>query len=360
LHRRGGPAFVYRIVSQPYAPGFTLAAGVDVANAPHGGVVAIPVTAVRRGYDGPITLAVEGIDGLKLSGQTIAEKKNDTNLLLTVPESLSPGSLAHLRITGTAKVGEQTLSAVARCSKALSASLAGLPYPPPSLGALVALGVGPAAADFFELSMEGDSIVWPQGASTVEAKVTLKRLDKFNDPVQVAVAGLPPGVTAQVEPIAAGQTSTKLTLTGPPQMPAGDYPLSVTGTGTFNLQPKRVELAAAKIRVVPPVELALEAPDHVAPGSGEKLKVTLARHAAGLGEVAVSWQELPAGVRINGPETIAADANSAQYTVQVESSVTVPSVVLRAVANAVVGERPVRCSSSVAVLRIESVQVARP
>ncbi len=78
LENRGGVGFPYRIVVEPLLPEFQLTPAESEVNVPRGGAAVIPVTVVRKGYSGPITVTVAepppGITvrpGLIGGGQTV-------------------------------------------------------------------------------------------------------------------------------------------------------------------------------------------------------------------------------------------------------------------------------------------------
>ncbi len=105
----GGADHVYRIdVSDAYA-GFTLNAEQTQYTAPQAGTFVVKVLAQRRGYNGPIELAVEGLgDGVKLEGQTF--EGAETLLKITLPADIPAGEIRHATIVGKAKIGEETVT----------------------------------------------------------------------------------------------------------------------------------------------------------------------------------------------------------------------------------------------------------
>lgn len=141
LNRRSGPDFVYRINVQPYSPGFALVVENDKYDTAQGAPLKIKVTVRRRDYNGPVTLSVEGIDGLTVADNVLAEGAGETQLTVTPPAACAPGSIKHLRIIGAAKIGETEVRVPASTQDALKKTLNGLPYPPDVLDGLVALGI---------------------------------------------------------------------------------------------------------------------------------------------------------------------------------------------------------------------------
>ena len=106
-NHRGGADEVYRILVEPYQAGFTLQAAAEKVDAPQNGVFIVKVTAVRRDYNGPITLAVEGAgDGCVVRNNIIPEGKPETTLSVMLGPSIQAGQTAMLKIIGQAKIGE--------------------------------------------------------------------------------------------------------------------------------------------------------------------------------------------------------------------------------------------------------------
>ena len=62
-------------------------------------------------------------------------------LKVTLPESAAPGSLAHFRIIGSAKIGENEVRLVTRTTPALGRVFSPMLFPPRELDGFIALGV---------------------------------------------------------------------------------------------------------------------------------------------------------------------------------------------------------------------------
>ena len=192
LTQRGGPEFVYRVEAARFAPSFQLALDVDKVDVPQQGWLVMKVTAARSGYDGPIELAVHGLpDKCEISGETIAEKKNDTTLKIRLPEKTSPGALFALTVTGTGKAKDQALSATANSMAAWRKATPNLLYPDLAWVETVGVGVGPVFPKFFEISVAKKELSLAEDAKELKVKVSLKRLEKFADALTGALEGLP-------------------------------------------------------------------------------------------------------------------------------------------------------------------------
>ena len=99
-------------------------------------------TCVRRDFDGPITLALAGLDaGFALTNQVIAEKQTSATVSVTVPANLRPGELRHFAVTGTGRIGETQVETRATTLPALQAQFPALLHPPRELDGLLTLSV---------------------------------------------------------------------------------------------------------------------------------------------------------------------------------------------------------------------------
>lgn len=303
LHRRGGSEFAYRVEIKPFEPGFSLAAEAERLNVPKGGVFVVKVTCARRGYDGPITLSVAGAgEGLALAGNVIPEKKNETTLNVTVPSAIEQGQLLNIRIVGKAQIGEKEFTATASTMGPLRGAFSGLPNPPASLDGVIGLGVAGPFPDFFKLLVDGGHVAYPQLVGKTTLKVKTERLNKFDGPINLAVDGLPAGVTAEVKPIEKGKGEIDIAVSGVAALAEGDYPIRITGTAAHQNQPKTVVLNDVILRVVKPLAVQLAPAGPLTAGATQKLKVVLTRYGEEKGPVTVRLENLPPGV--SGPEGI--------------------------------------------------------
>ncbi|MBI4585221.1 MAG: PPC domain-containing protein [Planctomycetes bacterium] len=250
LYRRGGPEHAYRVEIEPYRQGFLLAVDADKFDAPRGGIFVAKVTCVRRDYNGPIVLSVEGAgEGLVLANHTILEGKNETLLSATLPSGLETGRAFAIGILGRAKIGEGEFTAKASTLGALRKVLHGLPYPPAALDGAIGLGIGPVFPSFFELSVASQIVLLPQPNGKTTFKIMVKRLNAFEEQITVALDLLPAGVMAEFKPIEKGKSETDVTLSGSAALEEGDYAFRITGRGTFQNQPQQVILENVVLRI---------------------------------------------------------------------------------------------------------------
>jgi len=69
LTRQGGPRFQYHLMLETLPGGFSLGTAIERASVPAGDTCEIEVKAQRRDYDGPIQLALAGLDELPADGR---------------------------------------------------------------------------------------------------------------------------------------------------------------------------------------------------------------------------------------------------------------------------------------------------
>jgi hypothetical protein len=268
-NHRGGVDVAYRIVATPYQAGFDLAAEAEKVDAPQNGVFVVKVTAARRDYNGPITLAVEGAgEGHVLRHNIIPEGKPETTLHVTLGAPLTAGHFGTLKIVGTAKVGEADFSATASTLGALRGAFAGLPNPPNVFDGTLGLGVGPVFPQFFTLASASPVASLLKAGATSTVNVSVARTNGFEDAVSVAVAGLPEGVTAKPAQIEKGQNEVAVELTSAKAIPPGKHPIKLVGNASFQNQPQEFAFDQAAI-TGPPVALAF-APAGALPVGGKQ------------------------------------------------------------------------------------------
>ena len=253
LLRRGGPAFAYRLRVEPFTPGFALIAETNRFNPPQGGVFTAKVTAQRRGFNGPITLALGSAAAkFQLSSNVIAQGKSETILRADVPADIGQGTLLLSQITGHATSETNVLTATASTWSAVSRAWPTVPFPPPVLDGLLAIGVGPKQPDFFQLALATNVVQFPAAGGKASFTVRVTALDKaFDSKVGFAFERLPTGLLAKLtkEPKGAGEYVVELSSTA--KVPAGDSEFQIIGTGTFRDETRRITLAKVPLHITP-------------------------------------------------------------------------------------------------------------
>jgi hypothetical protein len=314
LLRGGGPQQAYRVEIKPFRAGFTLALETDKLDFPQEGTVVTKVTCGRRDYGGPITLSVEGLgEGVVIAGETIPQGKNETQLKITLPAGVNAGHLLSARIVGRAKVGDADFETSADTVAGLKKIMADAPYPAPALDGLLAAGIGPVYPPFFELSIDGGRVSFPELVGAASFRVKLKRLDgNFKAPIGVAIENLPEGITAEVKPVGKGEAEYDVTLKGPEKLPETLPALRIVGTGEHNNQTKRVVLADVPLAVVKPLAVSVAPAGPIAPGGQQKIKITATRMTDEKTAIALVWRKRPTGIEAPAEVAIAPDASEVE------------------------------------------------
>ena len=113
---RGGTDYAYRVLMQASdtAPDFELQIAQNVINLPRKAEVKLKVKAIRKnGMNGAIAISVDGLpDGVTVTGNTIADKKTETDLVFKATETANL-SLAELRIEGNALIADKPIAKTA-------------------------------------------------------------------------------------------------------------------------------------------------------------------------------------------------------------------------------------------------------
>jgi hypothetical protein len=269
-NHRGGPDDVYRILVEPYQAGFTLSAAAEKVDAPQNGVFVVKVTAARRDYNGPITLALEGAgEGCMLANNIIPEGKPETTLSVTLGPGLTAGHMAVIKIVGQAKIGALDFRATASTLVAMRTGLSGLPFPPDVLDGALGLGVAPVFPQFFQLAAPEPVVPLFLPNSPSNLKVVLTRSNGFDDKVALAVEGLPAGVTAKAAAIEKGKAEVALELASPQAIAPGKHTFRLVGTATFQNQPQKFVIDQVALQG-PPIAVSFAPAGPLAVGGKQK------------------------------------------------------------------------------------------
>ena len=119
---RGGSGYAYRVFLQASdtEPDFEMQTAQDVLNVPRKAEVKLKVKAVRKnGMNGAIAIAVNGLpEGVTVTGTTIAEKNNETDLVFRATDSAKL-SFSELTIVGSASIGVKSIERIATRQRSL-------------------------------------------------------------------------------------------------------------------------------------------------------------------------------------------------------------------------------------------------
>ena len=291
----GGLAFAYRVEIKPFDGGFSLSLEKETLNVPCGGTGVTKVTALRRSYQGPIELLVDGDrDEIQLGDNIIQKGKNETNLKITFPDRFDSGQWKFVRLRGKATIGDANYTTSASTRLALRQVMPQTPYPPASLVGQIAVGFRAPFPPFFDLKFAGKTVYFPQLEGASQFKLTVKRLnDNFKSAIAFRIEGLPEGIKAEVKPVKEGSSEYIVTQTGPGDLPEGVHHIRIVGTATFQNQTKQVVVDGIPFHIVKPLVIRLEPQGTLSPGGRQTMKIRVRRFGDQRHPVVLHWKEGP-------------------------------------------------------------------
>lgn len=284
-----GPSECYRLVIEPYEPGFDVTLDMDRYDVPAGGIVPIPVTAVRRDFNGPIKLCVTGSTPFQGEG-VIYPGESSALLFVRCPDSVAPGAHA-LAVEAKAMIDGQPVTAYANVRAAISRELAGLPFPPPMLVDEFGLAVTDAAPFTLSVSLPRADLF--RGG---ELPVTIKarRGSKFTGEIDLAPLGLPPVLSVTPNNIASGKDAATIDVKTAATAPLRPFSVDFLGKARFHDRDYTIAAAPGVLNVVSPFQLHVaKAPVKIARGGKVKLLVSAIRGGGYQGPIALEVQNLP-------------------------------------------------------------------
>jgi hypothetical protein len=318
----GSPGHVYRIdLSETYG-GFTLHAEQTQYSAPHGGTFVVKVLAQRRGYNGPIELAVEDLgEGVTLEGNNL--EGGETLLKVTLPAGIPQGEMRLARIVGKAKVSDAIVSVSANQREPLMAMFPNALSLPTELESTIAVGVGPPFPAFFDLSVAGATVYFPQlvGASSFDVNIN-RTNDAFKDPISLVVEGLPAGIQAEIAPVDDGLKEYRVSLKGPADLAEQVAPIRISGSSKFQDQARTVELPDVSLRVTQPLVVSVAMSGPIVAGGGQQADVQLQRFGDNPQPVRLQVSDGPAGLSAPIFVTVPGDANQVKIPLTADAAAT--------------------------------------
>ena len=318
LVKRGGPDFAYRINVESFQAGFDLAASTDTLNVPLQGTARVSVTAIRRGYDGPIELSLADAPAM-VAGTGVVIGPGQTTAMLTVLNSgaAPDGKIYQIKVLGKAKIGEVEFTSQATVSAAQRVAFAATPLPPQVVSTAVALGTNPQP--FFVLRTEPAEIVFGKNLSAT-VKIKSIRAADFPEAITLAVEpaanGLPAGITAAVKPIDKDKNEIEIVFTAAAAAPLGSFSGVLIGTGKKGNDTVVQAAPAIRLTLSAPFSLKTEIGDgKIIKGAMLKGKVVAVRNPAYNGPIVLTFANLPKGVT-------AADATIPEAKSEIEITLT--------------------------------------
>lgn len=313
----------YRIELDETYPGFRLTAEQPQYNAPQGGTFTVKVTADRRGYSGPIELAVEGLGPeVVLAGDKF--EGGETLLKITLPASIAAGEMRLAKIVGKAKVGEETVEVAASQREPLRTLFPSTMTLPPQLVDSVAIGVSPPFPPFFDVAIPGNEVYFPQLVGASSFDISINRTNAaFKDAVSFSLEGLPKEITAKVEPVGDGLKAARVSLSGPADFAEGEFSLRIVGTGIFQDQTHKAILDNVKLRVTKPLVVSVAMLGPIVAGAQQQAEVNLQRFGSDPQPVRLQVGDGPTG--LSAPISVNVPADTAQVKFPLTAEAAAPA-----------------------------------
>ncbi len=318
LHHRGGQDHAYFVTVEDINAGFALTALNDTLNVPRRGTTMVTVNAQRNGYSGPITIEAKSLpDGVHAHPTIIGPGQTSAVLTLSANESASSETAYPVAVTGSAKIGNETVVVAASFAQALKNVLDGLPWPPEPLTAAAIASVAPEP-EFTLKARESKITFGPLLTKTVQ--VDVQRNDGVEGEITIAASGdgngLPAGVTIDAKPIPKDKTQTSVTFTATDKAKLGEFTAVLTGT----LKKDKDSITYPSPGVVLQLQQALKISvrntnNRVRRGEELALAIKVTRNDAFEGPVELRFEKLPDGV-VAAPVTLAAQQSEVELILQ--------------------------------------------
>jgi hypothetical protein len=332
---RGGVNFGYRLTITPALPDFELRPTVSELNVPRGSAAVLSVAVTRRGYTGPLQLAVTKLPpGLTVQGGHVPA--TGTLGVLTVNASADAPAIADpvlLRIEGKATIDSKEIVRVAEQRIVLSKD----GNPASSALTLPGLAVGLSGAEPFGVQAPPTLEVVKGYATPLPVTLTRSMTTAMlpievlaTVPLTALVPGQPPPpgtFTLPPATAAAGATSAALTLTPGPNAPEGPVTVLVQGKTKIANVDRIVTAPALTLTVRPPFTVELATPAlTLTPGQTVPLKGKIVRQPVFKEAVTLTLAGLPAGVTLATPlSPVPGTANEFAIDLKVDPKFAVPA-----------------------------------
>jgi uncharacterized protein (TIGR03000 family) len=274
-----------------------------------GGKKTIPVKVIREGFEGPVTVKLQGLPG------------SDKPLEVLIPAEKTEGT-AEIVIDKTASEGSVDLKVLASGGKATAEGQIKLTVKAPPKPALLTLDL-PATVEV----TSGDKTVIP---------VKVVR-ESFEGPVKVKFAGVPDGGRLPELTIPPGQSEGSVELALAKETKEGTYEVKAAAVGGTAKGEATTRLKVIKLSKVAALQLSTPPVLNLQVGGFAKLlPITVAREGFE-GPVTLKFEGLPAGVTISDM-TVPADKDKVYAETAVTDSADAGEMDIKVVAVAEMGK----------------------
>lgn len=295
-------------------------AGTGALSLDRGGTATLLVRAFRNGYNGPISLKVEGLpEGVQANPAQIPAGQNDATLSL-VADFEAPSTTAWLRVIGSGQVEQNAKSGAAVRLDRLAQQPVVFSSLPVS-GAVeqelpaVALGISQLGAELAVRGVLASAVV--PGAS-VPLRVRIKRREGYAGEVAIELLNLPTGLSGSAVKIAADRSEAEVQLLASPELTPGKHLFEIEGTLAVADKKEPIKTVfPVEFEAFPPVSLELAAQQLDVPrGGSAKVELLLHRHGPVV-PIELTLSQLPRGLAA-ADTAIPADAERFSLTIQAD------------------------------------------
>ena len=312
LDRRGGVGFPYRITVEPAPSGFQLNVAESQVSVPKGGAAAVAVTAVRRGYNGPITLSVASAPaGLTFRPGTIPEGQTVGSLTLSATPDAGFG-VVDVKVVGSGQGPTGPISVIGSKQVVFSQ----VQNFPTNMVTVNALAVAPALARPVSIEAPGDPVEVLHGLGGPIA-LRVKREEKAEGALAITLVPASAGLAVPAGKIGDKDTEGTVTVNVDPAAPLGLVSIALIVKGKIGGKDLTLGVPEITLNIVRPAAIELAAPAvEVKAGGSVEVKGKVTRKGAFKDPVKVSINGLPAGLKAE-PVTVAPDVS--EFTIKISA-----------------------------------------
>ncbi|MHC5544711.1 hypothetical protein ACYOEI_41290, partial [Singulisphaera rosea] len=227
----GGVGFSYRLVVEPAVPSFRLALDDWQVSVPRNGLALIPVTVTRSGYEGPISLDVQGIaEGTGLSAVPATVPAGHARGILALKAGAEGTSqVQELQVVGKGEDGRVVVASgsVVFAKQTMADPGFGMSGTIPSYSRpVLSLVAAMAKASPIRLVPTAERLAVTRGGS-VEATLKVERTGNDRATYKVVALAPPTGLSVAEAKIGEDTSSITLKISVAKDAPVGSIPLGL-------------------------------------------------------------------------------------------------------------------------------------
>ena len=364
LLRRGGNNFGYLITAEQ-GNSFSLSLKNDKATKNKYlvdaklGAISFPVTVVRDGYDGPITITTTNdITGLQWYRNVIAKGATAATVVVRFPADIKAGELVNFQIVGEAEIDGKTVRIPLKSRDWMRTQFTMMSHPPSYLNRLFQYASVETMAEFFEPAFTPAVAYVPRGSKTATLTMTTKsKLEAFKGAMSPFYEDISTGVSVAGKDNKGTHTVTVTVAEDLTPEQAKEKSFTVHAFAEHAGRGQMVTRMVA-IEVIDPITVSLELAAAITVGQSQKMKVVVVRGPGSKAEaVTLAVQGLPENVTVPKELTIAADKSEIEVEIKVAANaeaVAIQDVLVTA--NTKYAGKDVQASSNKVVVQVKAAE----